>query len=100
MGTARERKLWDLGLGKAPFPSPGRELGLRGRTMNVASPCTKLCVYPTPGWRHILVHPREHPGDVMLRSWTRADLHSRSRVILASLGSGHLATVHPIARQP
>lgn len=43
---------------------------------------------------------RDHPGDVMLRSWTRADLRSRSHVIRASLGSGHLATVHHIARQP
>lgn len=46
------------------------------------------------------MHPRDHPGDVMLRSWTGADLRSRSRVILTSLGSGHLATVHQIARQP
>lgn len=43
------------------------------------------------------MHLRDHPGDVMLRSWTRADLRSRSHVILASLGSGHLATVHQIA---
>lgn len=43
------------------------------------------------------MHPRDHPGDVMLRSWTRADLLSRSHVILTSLGSGHLATVHQIA---
>lgn len=38
MGTARKRKVWDLGLEKALFPSPSTELGLRGRTMDVASP--------------------------------------------------------------
>lgn len=46
MGTARERKLWDLGLGKALFPSPSREVGLRGRTMCMASPCTSSVFTP------------------------------------------------------
>lgn len=46
MGTARERKVWDLGLGKGLFPSRGRQLGLRGRTMSVASPCTSSVFIP------------------------------------------------------
>lgn len=62
MGTARERKVWDLGLGKALFPSPGWELGLRGRTMCVASPCTSSVFIP-------LLMLETHPGASQRPSW-------------------------------
>lgn len=64
MGTARERKLWDLGLGKALFPSPGREVGLRGRTMCTASPCTSSVFTP-------LLVLEAHPDAYQRPSWRR-----------------------------
>lgn len=111
MGTARERKLWDLELGKAlcpPCPQGSRAAGQEHTDSARLSSCAqhpldKLRIFPLPRfpfhpwmWSHDdVIHPR----DAMLRSWTRADLRSRSHVILAALGSGHLATVHRIARQ-
>lgn len=84
-----------------------RDPGLQGRTAQTRPgspavpgiPLDKLCICPVPRaawmWSHDVMHLR----DATLRSWTRAGLRSRSCVILAALGSGHLVTVHRIARQ-
>lgn len=62
MGTARKRKVWDLGLEKALFPSPGTELGLRGRTVYVASPCISSVFVP-------LLLLEAHPDASQRPSW-------------------------------